>query len=128
MASITIHAGGAAVPDDAWERYAVPARWPDWAPQLARVRSAARRIAPGVTGSVYGPGGVRLDFEIDSVDEAARRWSWHVWRGPLRLRLQHGVRAHGSGSRTWLTVEGPLPVVIGYAPIARLALGRLVAR
>jgi hypothetical protein len=32
----------------------------------------------------------------------------------------------GDGARTTLTMSGPLPVLLGYAPLARLALGRLV--
>ena len=50
--------------------------------------------------------------------------------GPLglpRLHLVHGVEATAGGSATWLVVTGGLPVVAAYAPLARLALGRLVA-
>ena len=108
-------------------RYAEPARWPDWAPQINRVDASADRIAPGVTGRVVGPVGIAVHFVIDAVDEAARRWSWTVHRGPLRVRLQHGVRARPTGCATWLTIDAPLPVVLGYAPLARFALGRLVA-
>jgi hypothetical protein len=62
-----------------------------------------------------------------AVDEAAREWSWEARLGPLRLRLEHGVTAHIDGSATWLRVHGPLPVILVYAPVARIALGRLVA-
>ena len=62
-----------------------------------------------------------------AVDEAAREWAWEARLGPLRLRLEHGVTAHLAGSSTWLRVHGPLPVILVYAPIARIALGRLVA-
>ncbi len=62
-----------------------------------------------------------------AVDEAAREWTWEARLGPLRLRLEHGVTAHPAGSATWLRVHGPLPVIMGYAPVARIALGRLVS-
>ena len=38
----------------------------------------------------------------------------------------HRVVPEGSGCRTTLEMAGPLPVLLGYAPLARLALGRLV--
>jgi hypothetical protein len=44
------------------------------------------------------------------------------------LRLEHTVEpGPGSGTRTGLVVDGPAPVVMAYAPVARLALHRLVA-
>jgi hypothetical protein len=41
------------------------------------------------------------------------------------VRLRHGVRSAGSGSRAWLVVHGPAPLVAGYFLPARLALHRL---
>ena len=38
------------------------------------------------------------------------------------------MAADAAGSRTWLRVRGPLPLVLPYAPVARFALHRLVAR
>lgn len=129
MTSLTLHARGAASAAEAWERYAVPARWSEWSPQISGVDTDAARIAPGVTGRVRGPGRVPLvSFVVEEVDEPGRRWTWRVSAGPVRLRLHHGVQDDRAGSRTWLTVEGPLPVVLSYAPLARLALGKLVAR
>lgn len=123
-----MHASGSADPAVAWERYAETGRWADWAPQIRRVESSADRIAPGVTGRVHGPlPGVYIDFVVDDVDEAARRWSWTVRRGPLTLRLEHGVRGRAGGATTSLRVDGPVPIVLAYAPIAHLALRRLVA-
>lgn len=109
-----------------WERYAQPAGWPQWAPQIVRVQASAPRIAAGVTGRVHGPLGVRVDFVICAVDEQRRTWSWRVRLGPLRLELEHGVELHPRGSSTWLLVRGPAVVVACYLPIARLALHRLV--
>jgi hypothetical protein len=106
-----------------WERYAVPAFWAGWAPQIRRVETAAARIAPGVTGTVHGPLGVRVAFVVTAVDEAARTWAWDVALGPLHLHLRHGVEDDGA---TWLTVDGPAPVLAAYLPVARIALQRLV--
>jgi hypothetical protein len=44
----------------------------------------------------------------------------------VTLELGHDVFAQGSGSRTTLDITGPALVVVGYAPVARVALGRLV--
>ena len=126
---MTINAAGSGNPDVAWERYAVPANWPRWAPQITRVDATADRLAAGVTGRVFGPLGVSVRFVVDEVDEGARRWAWTVHRGPLSMRLQHGVRARErGGSATWLSIDAPLPVAVGYVPMAYLALRRLVAR
>lgn len=117
-------------PAQVWERYADPHRWASWAPQIRRVETAAERIAPGVTGTVHGPLGLRIGFTVTAVDEAARTWAWDVrprrpWL-PLELHLRHGVDPHADGSATWLTVRGPAPVVAAYLPVARVALEFLV--
>src|SRR5690242_19715607 len=131
MATIRLHAHGAAPVRQAWERYADPALWATWAPQIQRVDTALRRLAPGGTGTVRAGllphPTLGIPFRVLTVDEAAREWSWEAHLGPLTLRLEHGVTAHRAGSSTWLRVHGPLPVVLAYAPIARFALGRLVA-
>jgi hypothetical protein len=111
-----------------WERYAVPDRWPMWAPQISRVEAGAARIAPGVTGLVHGPLGLRVRFTIVEVDEQRRTWGWRVRVGPLTLRLWHGVALHPAGSETWLRARAPAVVVAAYLPVARIALHRLVTR
>lgn len=121
-------ADGPAAPALVWERYADPGRWAGWAPQIRRVETAADRIAPGVTGRVFGPLGVRVGFTVTAVDEAARTWAWDVTAGPLRLHLRHGVEARAGGTVTWLTVRGPAPVLAAYLPVARIALHRLTRR
>lgn len=128
MSTLTITATGEVPADEAWERYAKPARWPTWAPQITGVTVDAPRIRAGAQGTVFGPLGVRADFTIDDVNEDARRWSWTVRRWPLVVHLQHGVRASGTGSSTWLTIDAPLPAALGYAPLAKLALHRLVSQ
>jgi hypothetical protein len=127
MTGLTLHATGPEAPAEVWERYAVPARWPEWAPQITGVDVPGPRLVAGVAGRVRGPVGMALPFVVDAVDEAARQWSWTVSLGPVRLHLLHWV-AEGpdGGSTTGLRMTGPAPVVIGYAPLARLAIGRLV--
>ncbi|MGY1704304.1 SRPBCC family protein [Geodermatophilus sp. SYSU D00697] len=127
MTVLTLHATGPEAPAEVWERYAVPARWPEWAPQITGVDVPGPRLVAGVAGRVRGPGGIALPFGVDAVDEAARQWSWTVSLGPVRLHLLHWV-AEGpdGGSTTGLRMDGPAPVVVGYAPLARLAIGRLV--
>jgi uncharacterized protein YndB with AHSA1/START domain len=114
-----------------WEDYAVPARWPRWAPHIVAVDTAADRLAAGVGGRVHGPCGAAVTFRVTDVDEPARTWAWDVYMGPgrlvpLRLHLRHGVEEHPRGCATWLTIRGPAPAVVAYLPVARLALRRLV--
>ena len=127
MTTLTLHATGPETPAEVWERYAVPARWPEWAPQITGVELPAARLAAGVRGRVRGPLGVTLPFVVETVDETARRWSWTVSFGPVRLHLLHWVSERpDGGSTTGLRVTGPAPLVVGYAPLAHLAIGRLV--
>lgn len=119
-------AHGPVAPAQVWERYADPDRWARWAPQIRLVETSALRIAAGVTGTVHGPLGLRVEFVVIEVDEAARTWAWDVTAGPLTLHLRHGVEAHPGGASTWLTVRGPAPVLAAYLPVARIALHRLV--
>ena len=118
---------GSAAPSLAWERYADPRQWTDWAPQIRRVETVGERIGPGLRGRVVGPLGIAVTFMVDDVDEDARTWSWSVRVGLIRLKLRHDVVADGPGSRTRLWIAGPFPVVVAYVPIAALALRRLVA-
>ena len=127
MTTLTLHATGPEAPAEVWERYAVPARWPEWAPQITGVELPVARLAAGVRGRVRGPLGVTLPFVVETVDETARRWSWMVSFGPVRLHLLHWVsEGPDGGSTTGLRVTGPAPLVVGYAPLAHLAIGRLV--
>lgn len=131
MGSLRLQAHGVAPVALAWERYADPALWSTWAPQIQRVDTDLQRLAAGGTGTVRAGLVSRptlgIPFRVLAVDESAREWTWEARLGPLRLRLEHGVEAHDDGSSTWLRVHGPLPVILAYAPVARIALGRLVA-
>ena len=123
----TLWARGAADVDTAWGRYTDLDAWLRWAPQITGVDAASRRLAPGLTGTVHGPLGVRVRFVVEDVDELGRAWSWRARLGPVRLWLHHTVAERpGGGSTTTLTVKGPAPVVAGYVPLAQLAISRLV--
>lgn len=121
---LRLAASGAVAPGVVWERYAELDRWPAWAPHIVRAEPAGARLAAGLTGRVFGPLGLHVDFVVDEVGD--RRWRWTVRRGPLVVRLAHGVEPAGSGSRTWLELAGPAPVVVGYAPLAWWSIRRLV--
>ena len=134
---------GSLDPDTAWERYAVLAAWSSWAPPIMGVTATAERLAPGISGQVHGPLGLRIPFEVLAVDEDARTWSWRVAVGPATAVLHHAVLAgpgdtgggdgpvsgagSGSGSVATLTVDGPVPVALVYPDLARVALHRLVS-
>jgi len=134
MTTLYLAATGPRPSDEVWDRYARPALWSTWAPQIRRVDVDTERLGGGETGRVHGPLGFSADFEVDTWDEEARRWSWTVRpRAALlpgvpvpRLHLGHGVLSTEAGTLTWLRLSGPLPLVVPYAPVARLALHRLV--
>jgi Polyketide cyclase / dehydrase and lipid transport len=121
-----ISATGALHPDAAWERYAVPSAWPSWSPQIRYVECAQDRLAAGLTGRVHGWFGVTADFHVLSVDEVRRTWSWRARSGPVTLTLHHAVLPVAEGSQTTLEIDGPALVVLLYAPLAQVALRRLV--
>ncbi|AGL19362.1 SRPBCC family protein [Actinoplanes sp. N902-109] len=116
---------GPVPPGEAWDRYARPARWPEWSPQIRAVDYAGTLLTPGARGVVHGPLGLRVRFHIDDVTPA-RGWAWTVSVLGVTMHLHHTVAPAGPGSRTGLTIEGPAPVVLGYLPLARWALRRLV--
>jgi len=111
----------------AWERYVHPARWPSWSPQIRRVECCDDVLRTGSVGVVHALLGVKVPFEVTEFDDERRTWSFTA-RLPLsvRLHLTHTVQDAGTGCRTGLVVRGPAPVVVGYLPVARLALFRLV--
>jgi hypothetical protein len=122
-----VTATGAVDLAEAWERYMLPARWPEWSPQISGVEATADRLAPGVTGKVIAPLGLALPFVVDEVDEAGRRWSWQIRTGPVKLHLEHWLEtAPDGGTVAGLKVDGPALLVTGYAPAAKVALEKLV--
>ena len=144
---MTVRANGPAAPAAVWDRYVRPQRWSEWSPQIRSVDYPGEIIAAGGTGMLHGPCGVSVRFEIDEVDHDVRRWSWRVKVAGIAMSLGHSVApaesesesesdgsatsattqaADGGGTKTTLVIEGPAPIVLGYAPIARIALERLV--
>ena len=130
--SLRLSASGSLAPDAVWERYTQPVWWPVWAPHLREVECPDAVIRPGTTGRVAGVGGLVAVFHIDAVDHEARTWSWSVRCGPLRLSFDHGVdlpqarSRHPLGSTAWLVTHALWPLAVGYAPMARWSLQRLV--
>lgn len=124
----TITGTGDADPTLVWSRYEHLDLWPTWSPQIQEVIAGTRHIAPGLNGLVVGPLGVRVPFEVVTVDAEAMEWTWHVRFGPVHATLEHVVRPAPGGSATDLVIDGPAFVVVGYRPLAALALGRLVRR
>ncbi|WP_330475301.1 SRPBCC family protein [Terrabacter sp. C0L_2] len=122
----TITETGGADPAVAWSRYENLALWTTWSPQIQEVIAATPRIAPGLNGLVVGPLGIRVPFEVLSVDAEAMEWSWHVRPGPVDATLDHAVRPAPGGCSTELVIDAPAFAVIGYRPLAALALRRLV--
>ena len=123
---LTISATGAADPDEVWDSYVHPSRWSRWSPQIRSVDYPDKVIAAGGNGTVHGPCGMPVAFDILDVDHEKRGWSWAVRIAVVRLTLEHRVAAQGSRTVTELVIDGPAPIVLGYAPIARIALARLV--
>ncbi|MFM6852302.1 MAG: SRPBCC family protein [Terrabacter sp.] len=118
---------GKASPAVVWSRYENLDLWATWSPQVQEVIAATRRLAPGLTGLVVGPLGVRLPFEVTAVDAAAMQWSWHVRYGIVHARLDHSVRPAAEGGCTSeLVIDAPAYAVLAYRPIAAMALRRLV--
>jgi hypothetical protein len=106
-----------------WARYRDPQRWPGWAPCLREVR-ASGTLRSGLEGEIVGPLGVKAQFDVLEVDEAHGQWTWVMGSGSLRFRVEHEVEEGMAG----LVLTGPFPVLLLHAPLARIALGRLVAR
>lgn len=122
--SWTVAVPGPLSADEAWQRYAELDRWSDWSPQIRAVEASSTLLVTGMTGTVrtLGP---TLPFTVETVDAAARRWSWRVGIGPVTVRMEHAVQARGDGCLATLTVHAPLPLALGYAQACRPALRRL---
>ncbi|MFH8487579.1 SRPBCC family protein [Streptomyces longisporoflavus] len=122
----TVRAAGAASVRTVWQRYADTAAWSTWAPQIRSVE-AERKLRAGMRGRVRPVVGPGIAFVVEAVDHEAHTWQWRVRLGPVRMRLWHAVLPRDpSGTIAELRIEGPMPVVVAYAPLARRALRRLV--
>ncbi|MFB9378787.1 SRPBCC family protein [Kineococcus gynurae] len=123
----SVQVRGPAAPQRVWEDYAQFANWSRWSPQIRGVATDRPRITAGAVGQVLGPAGLRVDFRILDVDEAARRWTWRVGLGAVGMTMRHSVIGIPGGTLTGLLIGGPGPAIHAYAPVARLALRRLVS-
>lgn len=124
--SLRLSATGALPPGHAWARYTEPRRWSTWSPHIREVDYPHEVIEPDTVGRVTGIGGIVAVFRIESVDHEARAWSWSVRSGPLRLAFEHGVDDADGGSEAWVVIHALWPIILGYAPVARWSMGRLV--
>jgi diadenosine tetraphosphatase ApaH/serine/threonine PP2A family protein phosphatase len=104
-----------------WAAYADTSRWITWAPHIRRVDPLGS-LEEGMRGVVRGPFGASARFEVTSVDAHEGRWTWKVRVGAARLTIDHEV----ADGRTSVDLDGPAPLVLAYAPVARRALERLV--
>ena len=75
---VTVSASGPADPDVVWDRYIHPARWPEWSPQIRSVDYPDDVAHRRWRGTVHGPCGLAVSFEILDVDAEKRCWSWRV--------------------------------------------------
>ncbi len=141
---LVLRARGPAPAAAAWERYADLRAWPAWSPQITGVEvDGPPRLREGLCGTVLGPrlAGRPLllaGFVVEGLDEPARRWAWVVEplrvllpvpapvRRWARMRLVHAVTGTERGSATTLELDGPAPLVLGYAGPAWVALRNLV--
>ncbi|MFJ7631557.1 SRPBCC family protein [Streptomyces sp. NPDC097595] len=122
----TVRAVGAASVESVWLRYVRTAAWSTWAPQIRAVHAEAE-LRVGMRGRVMPVMGPGIGFVVEAVDHQARTWQWRVRVGPVGMRLWHTVRAGTPiGTEAAVRIDGPAPVVIAYAPLARRALRRLV--
>ena len=122
----TITVQGGADPAVAWSRYENLDLLSTWSPQISEVLAGTRRIRSGLAGLVVGPLGIRVPFEVLAVDADVMEWSWRVRLGFVHATLDHVVRPTPGGCATELVIEAPAFAVIGYRPVAALALRRLV--
>jgi hypothetical protein len=123
LTTVKIRARGPASKYEIWSRYADPQRWRTWSPHIKRVH-ADGPLAPALEGDLETTLGARAHFEVLEVDTAALRWTWKIRLGPATLEIDHDV----SDGYASVTLHGPAPVVFAYAPLARRALKRLVAK
>ncbi len=115
----TIEATGAADAAEAWDRYARPSRWPEWAPHLRGAWGLGDPVRPGARGVVRVAGLVPVPVRILAV-HPPRAWSWRVGL----VTMTHRVQPDPAGCRVRWSPR-PAALAAAYAPLARIALERL---
>ena len=123
----TVTEAGDASSAEVWRRYTDLDEWPRWAPFIHHVEAPGSELVAGLAGTVTAVGGLRIRFEVLSVDPGARAWRWRARLGPVALVLDHEVVARPAGGCVAvLAVSGATPVVLAYLVPAQLALRALV--
>jgi hypothetical protein len=123
---------GPQTPDEVWDRYVRPARWPQWSPQIRGVDYPFELLRAGATGTVRAPLRLPVPFrvlEVSDADPARRAWRWRAGALGVHVELEHTVEpapSASAGTLTRLVMVGPAPAVVPYLPLAWLALYRLV--
>ncbi|PWJ27446.1 polyketide cyclase/dehydrase/lipid transport protein [Branchiibius hedensis] len=125
MVQRSVAARGRLTVEDCWQRYADLDQWQTWSPQIREVRASSRRLVEGLRGTVVGPVGIQVAFEVLAVDTAARQWKWRVNMGGAKVTMTHLLGTDGDRSVATLIADGPAIVVLPYLPVAALALSRL---
>lgn len=116
-------AESAAPPEAAWSLIARPSRWPEWAPHIRGAWGLGQpEVQAGKLGAAKLAGIVPVPAKVTEV-EPGRSWTWRVGV----LTLVHAVEPRPGGSRVSMTLDGPAPIVLAYAPLVG-ALTRRLAR
>jgi hypothetical protein len=93
-------------PEQAWDLYARPTRWSDWAPHLrgaSGLTGYGGEVRAGARGLVWVLGVAPVPAKVTWVDRG-NSWSWRV--GPIEM--DHVVEARdGGGCRVALVFRGP---------------------
>lgn len=101
-----------------WRLLAHTAHWPSWGPSIRAVEPPDVAVTEGLRGVVVTAVGVRVPFEITTVDPG-RAWSWRVAGVPA---TGHRVSPRPDGCEVAIDV----PVwAAPYLAVCHLALRRL---
>lgn len=119
--SLTVTRKGPASAGAMWARYVDPKRWPEWSPHI-RDASLPSPIKAGTHGEVRSFFGLRIPVHVLAVDSKKRTWSWEASIAGASVTMVHVVR----DGETEVRLSGPDWLVRLYAPLAGVALGRLV--
>lgn len=118
-----------ASPEQAWELYAQPARWKEWAPHIRAPHGlGSPEVEPGASGHIRLAGLAPVWAEI-TAKRPGRSWTWRVGL----VELTHTVEPNGSGGSTiGLAMRAPAPMELAiratYAPITKLLLNNLARK
>jgi uncharacterized protein YndB with AHSA1/START domain len=124
-------------PDLLWRLLATPDQWPRWSPHIMRV-TEGHGVPPGPLRigqalRIHGPWPVAVPARITAL-VPGRRWDFDVTLPVgVRVRAAHEVVDDPTAVVVTMRAAGPAmrllggPALLVYAPLAELALRRLVA-